>query len=63
MLTDKNSLATSHCIWYFIKSGYYAPNSFLLRVSINDKDVKVNIFDMAGHPVFYEVDYCYFCRH
>ena len=27
----------------------------LLRVSINDKDVKVNIFDMAGHPVFYEV--------
>ena len=27
----------------------------LLRVSINDKEVKVNIFDMAGHPVFYEV--------
>lgn len=25
------------------------------KVSINDKDVKVNIFDMAGHPVFYEV--------
>ena len=41
----------------FFKSGYYAPNSFLLRVSINDKDVKVNIFDMAGHPMFYEVDY------
>lgn len=25
------------------------------KVSINDKEVKVNIFDMAGHPVFYEV--------
>ena len=62
MLTDKNSIATSHCIWHFFKSGYYAPNYFLLRVSINDKDVKVNIFDMAGHPVFYEVDYFYFCR-
>ena len=22
---------------------------------MNDKEVKVNIFDMAGHPVFYEV--------
>ena len=25
------------------------------RVTIRDKDVKVNIFDMAGHPIFYEV--------
>ncbi|KAK3088902.1 hypothetical protein FSP39_025243 [Pinctada imbricata] len=25
------------------------------RVSIKDRDVKVNIFDMAGHPIFYEV--------
>jgi hypothetical protein len=25
------------------------------RVVVNDKDIKVNIFDMAGHPVFYEV--------
>lgn len=25
------------------------------KVSLNDKEVKVNIFDMAGHPVFYEV--------
>lgn len=22
---------------------------------MNDRDVKVNIFDMAGHPIFYEV--------
>ena len=27
------------------------------RVSVNGKEVKVNIFDMAGHPVFYEVQY------
>lgn len=25
------------------------------KVTIRDKDVKVNIFDMAGHPIFYEV--------
>ncbi|XP_068706699.1 dnaJ homolog subfamily C member 27-like isoform X1 [Montipora foliosa] len=25
------------------------------KVSIDDKEVKVNIFHMAGHPVFYEV--------
>ncbi|ELU13576.1 hypothetical protein CAPTEDRAFT_146879 [Capitella teleta] len=25
------------------------------KVSVNDRDVKVNIFDMAGHPIFYEV--------
>ncbi|ESP03414.1 hypothetical protein LOTGIDRAFT_224445 [Lottia gigantea] len=25
------------------------------RVTIKDKEVKVNIFDMAGHPIFYEV--------
>ena len=38
---------------------------FTSRVSINDKEVKVNIFDMAGHPVFYEVleTVFYFSRH
>ncbi|XP_063407952.1 dnaJ homolog subfamily C member 27-like [Mytilus trossulus] len=25
------------------------------KVNIRDKEVKVNIFDMAGHPIFYEV--------
>ncbi|KAJ8322070.1 hypothetical protein KUTeg_000541 [Tegillarca granosa] len=25
------------------------------KVVIKDKDIKVNIFDMAGHPIFYEV--------
>ncbi|CAH1248034.1 dnaJ homolog subfamily C member 27-like [Branchiostoma lanceolatum] len=25
------------------------------KVKIKDRDVKVNIFDMAGHPIFYEV--------
>ncbi|KAK6167912.1 hypothetical protein SNE40_021837 [Patella caerulea] len=25
------------------------------RVTVKDRDVKVNIFDMAGHPIFYEV--------
>ena len=27
------------------------------RVMVKGREVKVNIFDMAGHPVFYEVDY------
>lgn len=35
----------------------------LYRVVVNDKDVKVNIFDMAGHPVFYEVWVANVCRH
>ncbi|XP_064597313.1 dnaJ homolog subfamily C member 27-like [Liolophura sinensis] len=25
------------------------------KVNVKDKEVKVNIFDMAGHPIFYEV--------
>ncbi|XP_070534552.1 dnaJ homolog subfamily C member 27-like [Ptychodera flava] len=25
------------------------------KVSVRDKEVKINIFDMAGHPIFYEV--------
>jgi len=25
------------------------------RVSVKDREIKVNIFDMAGHPIFYEV--------
>ncbi|CAH1772837.1 unnamed protein product [Owenia fusiformis] len=25
------------------------------KVKVNERDVKVNIFDMAGHPIFYEV--------
>lgn len=25
------------------------------RASVKDRDVKINIFDMAGHPIFYEV--------
>ncbi|XP_059154937.1 dnaJ homolog subfamily C member 27-like [Physella acuta] len=25
------------------------------KVSLKDRDIKVNIFDMAGHPIFYEV--------
>ena len=32
------------------------------RVSVNGKEVKVNIFDMAGHPVFYEVQYLLYLR-
>ena len=28
------------------------------RVRVNEKEVKVNIFDMAGHPIFYEVNLC-----
>ena len=27
---------------------------------VKGREVKVNIFDMAGHPVFYEVDYFMF---
>ena len=30
------------------------------RVFVDDKEVKVNIFDMAGHPLFYEVQLSYF---
>lgn len=29
--------------------------TLLLRLRINNYDVKVNIFDMAGQPFFYEV--------
>lgn len=25
------------------------------RVQVRDREIKVNIFDMAGHPFFYEV--------
>lgn len=25
------------------------------KLTVHDKDIKVNIFDMAGHPIFYEV--------
>ena len=32
------------------------------RVSVNGKEVKVNIFDMAGHPVFYEVQYLLYLK-
>jgi hypothetical protein len=28
------------------------------RVCVDEKEVKVNIFDMAGHPIFYEVHEC-----
>ena len=35
----------------------YLNKIFPFRVSVNGKEVKVNIFDMAGHPVFYEVQY------
>lgn len=26
-----------------------------VRVQVRDREIKVNIFDMAGHPFFYEV--------
>ena len=25
------------------------------KVKVKDRDLKINIFDMAGHPVFYDV--------
>uniref|UniRef100_A0A8C7F707 DnaJ (Hsp40) homolog, subfamily C, member 27 n=1 Tax=Oncorhynchus kisutch TaxID=8019 RepID=A0A8C7F707_ONCKI len=28
---------------------------FSIRVQVRDREIKVNIFDMAGHPFFYEV--------
>jgi len=28
---------------------------FTSRVQVRDREIKVNIFDMAGHPFFYEV--------
>ena len=46
---------TDNCLINF-KNLYFSP---LNRVSLNDKEVKVNIFDMAGHPVFYEVHLMY----
>lgn len=27
----------------------------VVRVQVRDREIKVNIFDMAGHPFFYEV--------
>lgn len=26
----------------------------VVRVQVRDREIKVNIFDMAGHPFFYE---------
>ena len=31
----------------------------LFRVQACERDIKVNIFDMAGHPIFYEVTWRY----
>lgn len=28
-----------------------------VRVQVRDREIKVNIFDMAGHPFFYEVSH------
>ena len=33
----------------------YIPIIRWFRVNLQEREVKVNIFDMAGHPVFYEV--------
>lgn len=35
---------------------------YVLRVQVRDREIKVNIFDMAGHPFFYEVSFCWICR-
>ena len=42
-----------------------ASDSFLARLverafrsEINGQEIKINIFDMAGHPLFYEVIQC-----
>ena len=32
---------------------------FEKRVPVKEREVKVNIFDMAGHPIFYEVGISY----
>lgn len=29
----------------------------VVRVQVRDREIKVNIFDMAGHPFFYEVSH------
>lgn len=29
---------------------------------MRDREIKVNIFDMAGHPFFYEVSTCCFLK-
>ena len=30
---------------------------FFFRVAVKERDLKVNIFDMAGHPIFYEASF------
>lgn len=37
--------------------------SAVLRVQVRDREIKVNIFDMAGHPFFYEVSHKRFYLH
>ena len=51
------------CTNYFIEriTNVTGKFCFLYRVTVNDKELKVNIFDMAGHPVFYEVWHITFC--
>lgn len=35
--------------------GFLCVMFLILRVQVRDREIKVNIFDMAGHPFFYEV--------
>ncbi|KAK3745716.1 hypothetical protein QZH41_020269 [Actinostola sp. cb2023] len=55
--TGKSCLIKRYCEKRFV-SKYMTTIGIdygVTKVVVNDKDVKVNIFDMAGHPVFYEV--------
>ncbi|XP_031567786.1 dnaJ homolog subfamily C member 27-like [Actinia tenebrosa] len=55
--TGKSCLIKRYCEKRFV-SKYMTTIGIdygVTKVVVNDKDIKVNIFDMAGHPVFYEV--------
>ncbi|KAL4222645.1 DnaJ subfamily C member 27 [Mactra antiquata] len=47
--TVKKDLFTN--IWLLLE----LTMTYQSKVTIKDREVKVNIFDMAGHPIFYEV--------
>ena len=48
-------IISEHQLTVHLVTCTYRNQMIFYRVTIRDKDVKVNIFDMAGHPIFYEV--------
>ena len=56
LLSENKALdcATSRCLFYTSNKKVCCDIVCICRVPVKDREVKVNIFDMAGHPIFYE---------